>query len=156
MIHDRTLGIYNDILVFLLQIKRAKCALDKDFKDEKHAVSSTGSADGAAPRRKSTAWISAPNPRHILLRLELRHVVNNVENYIMTQIHGEATKELERDIAAASNLDQVRRAPARRALKNHKNQTGVASWRRWCAVLPWRFRESGSLARVYEEARCRC
>jgi hypothetical protein len=117
VINPHALSAYNTIMIFLMQIKRAKCALDhmQDrptvrprrigargmFSREELELSRQQESRTAADRYGS--W----NTRYLLLRAELRHVVNNVENYIMSQIHGAAASNLELQLQLASALDQV-------------------------------------------------
>ncbi len=115
VIDPPSLAAYNAVMAFLMQIKRAKCALDH-MRDKPVArprrlgAPAPAAAAGAdAPREGATALerYGAWNARYLLLRAELRHVVNNVENYIMSQIHGADAAILERRVLEATALDQV-------------------------------------------------
>jgi hypothetical protein len=115
VINSSSLAAYNSIMVFLMQIKRAKCALDH-MRDKpletplRLGVRISSSESGMEVKRHSSVsdrygrW----NTQYLLLRAELRHVVNNVENYVMSQIHGTAASNLERQLLEATALDQVR------------------------------------------------
>ena len=111
VIDSSSLIAYNAIMVFLMQIKRAKCALDhmrdKPFA-RPHRVGEHLKHEDIKDMNDSVlqrygCW----NSRYLLLRMELRHVVNNVENYVMSQIHGNAASNLERQLLEATALDQV-------------------------------------------------
>ena len=45
--------------------------------------------------------------KYLLLRAELRHLVNNLENYVMTQIHASANAAAPATFQHATTLDQV-------------------------------------------------
>ena len=114
VINSSSLATYNSIMVFLMQIKRAKCALDhmrdKPFTKPLRLGVPISAQESVADQNKCSSicerygqW----NSRYLLLRAELRHVVNNVENYVMSQIHGTAASNLERQLLQATALDQV-------------------------------------------------
>eukprot|EP00960_Hanusia_phi_P057276 763521-Hanusia_phi.AAC.2 len=96
IINEQSLKTYNNILIFLMQIKRAKIALNADTHADKNTtVKESGSdwetdvvhiRDRIPQDAPAADRYGSPNTRYLLLRAELRHVVNNLENYIMTQV----------------------------------------------------------------------
>ena len=164
IINPPSLQIYNQILVFLLQIKRAKCALASLACTHKHPDEGPSIAErqraarrqrdrdkerdrvageleaAAAHGRASEEYIEtergesairaralrlgggameddvgrcsqqrfgAHDREYLGLRAELSHIINNLENYIMHQVHSGAAAELEAGLLEADNLDDI-------------------------------------------------
>ncbi|EKX37286.1 hypothetical protein GUITHDRAFT_165517 [Guillardia theta CCMP2712] len=117
IVNEQSLKTYNNILIFLMQIKRAKIALNADTHADKNAIVKDSESewemeelqtrDRIGQDASSAERYGSPNTKYLLLRAELRHVVNNLENYIMTQIHGSGSVMMEKEIRKSTNLDQI-------------------------------------------------
>lgn len=84
---------YNQVMGFLLKVKRAKFALDK--------------ARRWMWKGRSTATNSRSYKRHWLVEQKLLHFVDAFHQYVMDRVYHSAWRELCEGMAAAGSLDEV-------------------------------------------------
>ncbi|XP_071925269.1 uncharacterized protein [Coffea arabica] len=101
---------YNQVMIFLLKVKRAKFVLDK--------------ARRWMWKDRSTA--TTTRKRHWLLEQKLLHFVNAFHQYVMDRVYHSAWRELCEGVAAAGSLDEV--------IEVHESY--LLSIQRQCFVVP--------------------
>ncbi|XP_027149396.1 gamma-tubulin complex component 5 isoform X2 [Coffea eugenioides] len=101
---------YNQVMIFLLKVKRAKFVLDK--------------ARRWMWKDRSTA--TTTRKRHWLLEQKLLHFVNAFHQYVMDRVYHSAWRELCEGVAAARSLDEV--------IEVHESY--LLSIQRQCFVVP--------------------
>ncbi|XP_035250665.1 gamma-tubulin complex component 5 [Anguilla anguilla] len=98
--------IYNQVFLFLLQIKWSKYSLDTlRFRDLTAAAQRQEGC--AAEEGKAKLPIRQQIHRMFLLRVKLMHFVNSLHNYIMTRILHSTGLEFQHQVQEAKDLDQL-------------------------------------------------
>ncbi|EPS66946.1 hypothetical protein M569_07824, partial [Genlisea aurea] len=108
IVNSEALRKYNQVMIFLLKVKRAKYVLEKSRK-----------------------WMwknrgSAKSNRHWLLEQKLLHFVNAFHQYVMDRVYHNAWRELCEGVTAAGSLDE--------AMEAHESY--LQSILRQCFVVP--------------------